>query len=93
MVRLSKEAIRALYEKKQRDISLNEFQRTAAKCYGDGDFAHCADLAEAQEVGDGLFSFIMRELANDGSAPMDAETARGRMRSAIRDIEHVLQAI
>lgn len=71
---------------------LNKIQKLAARAYGDGDFSHVKTTEESQDVGDGLFSFIMRELADDGG-PMDGETALNRMHGARRDIDSVISAL
>jgi hypothetical protein len=79
---------------------LNPFQVAAAKAYGGGDYSYIADesnydaaMAQSADVGDTLFTFIMRELANDPGDVMESETARQRMESAIRDVQTVIDAL
>jgi hypothetical protein len=74
---------------------VNIFQKAVAKTYGGGDYAYMADLParEAPEhyndCGDTLFTFLMRELADEGEkSPMDQETAVQRLQSAMSDLNH-----
>lgn len=78
---------------KRKPAPLNLYQRAAKAVYGGGDYRHHKTMAETQgaNVDDGLYSFIMRELADDGG--MDKETATQYMRAAISDIEIVLAAL
>lgn len=71
---------------------LNQFQRVVADKYACGDFAFCETLSDTQDVGDGLFSFLMRELNDDGE-PMDASTANQRLQSAIDDLSAAANAV
>lgn len=65
--------------------NLNEWQIAVARVYGGGDYAHHKTLEETQEVGDGLYTFIQREL----SAEEDCENAGRallRLDTAIADL-------
>lgn len=68
-------------------MSLNKFQRAAAKVYGGGDFSHVQNLDETKDVGDGLFSFLMSEISDKD---IDIETVLNRLGRAIADIEDVI---
>ena len=85
--------------KRYRQTALNAFQIAAAKKYGGGDYAYMIDIKTFREakaayegVGDTLFTFIMRELEDDGE-PMDDTTSSQRMRTAMREVEEVVEAI
>lgn len=80
--------------KRQKRGKLNPIQTAAKNVYGGGDYAHHETMADAQDAlnGDGLYTFIMRELADDGG-PMTTETAIQRMESAQADIQTVIDAI
>lgn len=71
-------------------IAMNVYQRAVAKTYGQGDFAHVADLvdwrAELDELGDSLFKFLMIELSTSEGCNSQAE-ALNRLRIATRDLE------
>lgn len=71
---------------------LNKFQKAAAANYADGDFAHITSIEDASTVGDTLFLFIMRELADDGE-PMTQAEAQRRMARAMDDIGDVEMAV
>jgi hypothetical protein len=70
----------------------NEFQRVAIRAYADGDLAYLldGDGTDTQDVGDGLFTFILRELGDDD---MDIDLAIQRMNTVRDDINTVLQAL
>lgn len=68
--------------------NLNRFQKAVAQHYGQGDFSYVETLSESQGVGDGLFSFLMRELADDGE-PMTHDVASRRMAVVIGDVQTV----
>ena len=74
---------------------LNPFQRVVANKYACGDFSYCETLSDTQDVGDGLFSFLMRELNDDDDdgEPMDASTANQRLQSAIDDLSAAANAV
>lgn len=67
---------------------MNIFQRIAADTYGDGDFSYIANSAQAQNIGDSLFTFIINELSTDEGCE-DRETALARLDTAIRDIQKI----
>lgn len=78
---------------------LNAFQKTAARAYGDGDYAHIADIATTQEAdaeiedcGDTLFRFVMVELRSSEDCDSKEEALR-RLEKAIADIQGVIHAI
>lgn len=66
---------------------MNPFQRKAAEVYAGGEFAHVTDPEE--RVGDTLFTFVMRELAD---ATTLAEAIR-MLETAERDIREVREAL
>jgi len=70
----------------------NEFQRVAIRAYADGDLAYLldGDGTDTQDIGDGLFTFILRELGDDD---MDIDLAIQRMNTVRDDINTVLQAL
>lgn len=77
---------------KKRPATLNPHQRIVAKVYGMGDYSHLKRYEECSDVGDGLFTFIIRELS-DCTGKGGRDTAIQRMYSAIADIEVVLAAL
>lgn len=70
---------------------LNRFQRIAADTYANGDYRHLTDpeQAKADDNGDTLITFIMREL----DEPEDANDAVKRLDTAIRELEEVRDAL
>lgn len=71
---------------------LNTHQRAAADTYGMGDFSYATTQDEAENVGDTLFLFIIRELSDDEGCDSRDEAIR-RMEAAKRDIQDVLDAL
>jgi hypothetical protein len=71
----------------------NEFQKTAINAYPN-DVKHLLEDDEVDtqnvSVGDGLLTFIIRELGGDG---MDINTAIERMETVRADVEAVLHAL
>jgi hypothetical protein len=63
--------------------SLNRYQQIVVDGYADGEFAQVSTLAESEQVGDGLFSFLLRELS-------DSEDCDS-MESAIQRLEVVIK--
>lgn len=77
-----------LYAEKQ-NRRFNRFQRHVADTYANGEYAHINRVGDAEEVDDTLFVFLIREL-DDCEEWEDWDMAASRLRTAIRDIEHVL---
>ena len=72
--------------------ALNKWQRIAADIYAEGDFSHVTsqDEAKADNSGDTLFTFLMRELDDDCGSD---ETAIQRTERAIDDLLKVAGAL
>jgi hypothetical protein len=69
----------------------NEFQKAAIDAYPNHDLKYMLEEgADAEDVGDSLFSFIVRELSDDG---MDIDTAIERMETVRDEVEAVLHAL
>lgn len=66
-------------------MPLNDFQKVAANVYGDGDYAHITEPEHSEDVGDTLFTFVIRELGDDGAAMTLAE-ALSRLDSAAEEL-------
>jgi len=72
--------------------TLNDFQSTASRVYGGGDFYGITYIEESQNVGDGLFGFIITELSTHEDC-RDKETALQRLKSAQAELQVVIDAI
>ncbi len=73
-------------------MPFNKNQIIAAQTYAGGDFAHCENFAEVEQVGDTLFRFIMIELADSEGCDSLDEGVR-RMRVAVDDLQEVYERI
>ena len=71
---------------------LNKAQTILVNTYGDGDYLHITDAAQADMVGDTLFTFLMRELDDDEGCD-SVETASDRVRTAIAQLMEVADAL
>ena len=68
----------------------NEFQKAAIDAYANHDLKYMLEEgADAEDVGDSLFAFIVRELDDD----MDINEAIQRMETARDQVETVLHAL
>lgn len=63
----------------------NEAQKIALATYGEGDYAHITSLDECKDVGDGLFTFLMIELADSEDCDTLEEAAR-RIQMAVEQL-------
>lgn len=76
---------------------LNTFQAAVALTYANGDYAHFVETGITEDdlntCGDTLFKFLMLELADEGSTPMDADTAVGRMANALADVGRAFDVV
>ncbi len=77
---------------------MNKFQQIICKTYGGGDYSHILKKpelweSEARKVGDTLFLFLMIELSDDEGEKMTGLVARRRLRTAMSDIDAVLNAV
>lgn len=68
-------------------MSLNRFQRLVVENYGGGDYAHFTDPLEAEDAGDTLFLFLMRELDDD--CQDDLDEALRRLTAARLDLQEL----
>jgi len=62
--------------------------------YSVGHFSHVAtdEMAQDEDLGDGLFTFLMRELGKEGECE-DMEEAVQRMDNVVNDVTEVRQAL
>lgn len=71
---------------------LNEWQKLVAQVYGGGDYAHHETLEETQDIGDGLYTFLQRDL--DASEDCtEIKYAIRRVRGAIADLQVIEAAL
>ena len=66
---------------------LNRFQRLVADNYGGGDYAHFVVPEEAEDAGDTLLTFLMRELSDD--CQDDPNEALRRLTAARLDLQEL----
>ncbi len=66
----------------------NPYQDAAKKTYWGGEFSHVNSTTEAEDVGDTLFLFLMRELSSSEGCDSPEEAIR-RLDKAITDLEEV----
>lgn len=78
---------------------LNSFQIAVSKEYASGDFSHISEVKSASEFeaflddcGDGLFVFLMNELATSEDCDTQ-ETALNRLRNAMADIATAIDQV
>lgn len=71
---------------------LNPFQRVCADSYCNGDFSHVADMEQARNAQDTLFSFLMIELSTHEGCDGREEALR-RLDMACDNIEEVIGAV
>ncbi len=69
--------------------SLNRYQQIVVDGYADGEFAQVSTLAESEQVGDGLFSFLLRELSNSEDCD-STEAAIQRLEVVIKEVDACL---
>jgi hypothetical protein len=71
---------------------LSKLQKLTAQLYGGGDYAHHETTEETQDVGDGLYTFLQREL-DPAEGCKSAAVAIHRINSAIYDLNLIKAAI
>jgi hypothetical protein len=71
---------------------MNPCQIAAKNAYGDGDFAYVTSTAEASELEDTLFEFILRELTDVGDDAIEAVRRLDRAKSDLDDVIAAIQA-
>lgn len=71
---------------------LTDWQKLVAQVYGDGDYAENETLEDTQNVGDGLYTFIQREL-DPAEDCTEIKYAIRRVRGAIADLQVVETAL
>jgi hypothetical protein len=76
---------------------LNDWQKTVARIYGGGDYAHFADAGEITDseldlCGDTLFEFLMIELSDTEDCESLEEAIR-RVRSARDQLDETFGAL
>lgn len=69
----------------------NIFQAIARESYAGG--FYCGWEGDTKDAGDGLFTFIMRELSDEEDVVMSTDFALFRVKQAIEDLESVLEAL
>lgn len=81
-------------------MRLNAWQKSIARTYGGGDYAHIADHGEVsadelETCGDTLFRFLMVELADSEGCDTQEEAIRraARARDQLSDAISVLEAL
>lgn len=67
-------------------MALSEIQKKIAELYCNGDMAHVQTLEEAQNCGDGLFTFLLNE-AEDADG--DPEEFQRMLESAISQLQNL----
>lgn len=75
-------------------MALNIYQNIAKKAYCSGEFSYVksADEYEADQLGDGLFKYVMNELSTDGDLIDKADGVR-RLENAISELKEVRDAL
>ncbi len=78
-------------------MQLNDWQKTVARAYGGGDYAHFADAgeitnSERDSCGDTLFAFLMIELSDREDCDSLEEAIR-RVRSARDQLDETLNVL
>lgn len=68
---------------------LNRYQQMIVDGYAGGEFAQVSSLAESEQVGDGLFSFLIRELADSEDCD-SLESAIQRLSVVIEEVNTCL---
>lgn len=71
---------------------MNKYQRILAKYYAGGDFDYIESDSDARCVGDTLFLFLWRELA-DSEDCTDDDTAIQRLEMAEADVADILRHV
>lgn len=75
---------------------MNAWQRAVCRNYGNGDYKHLIFsprwLAQLDDVGDTLFTFLMIELSTAEDCE-DAETALQRLQSARDDLDLAIRDV
>ena len=81
-------------DKQRTETNLNRAQIIckASYCAGEFDSHEIASTEDAQEIGDGLFSFLMRELA-DSEDCSGLDEACNRMRRIVAEVQDVYSAL
>lgn len=72
--------------------TLNAAQRVVADTYGDGDYAYITSASEAEDVGDTLFTFLIRELAESEDCD-DLDEALRRVEVARDQLGEIVEAL
>lgn len=72
--------------------TLNAAQRVVADTYGGGDYAHITAPDEAEDVGDTLFTFLIRELADSEDCD-DLDEALRRVEVARDQLGEIIEAL
>lgn len=82
----------ALTRTAHRTGPLAPWQRVVADTYGEGDYRGAADVSEAKDAGDGLYTFLMGELdEREGCETM--EEAHDRVQTAIDQLNEIANAL
>jgi len=66
----------------------NPYQKAVLKIYEEGEYAEMTTMDEVEQAGDGLFTFIMRELGDENDCDSQAEANR-RIEVAISQLEEI----
>ena len=73
-------------------MPLNKPQQIAVETYIGGEFGHVSTVEEAENVGDTLFLFIMRELSDEEDCDSIDEAIQ-RLERSQADIQKVLDGL
>jgi hypothetical protein len=73
-------------------LLLNDAQRVAVRAYDGGEHCRCESPEDAEDVGDTLFSFIIRELSEREDCDSFDEAVR-RLEVARQQLDEVIEAL
>lgn len=68
----------------------NPYQKAVLRIYEEGEYADMTTMDEVEQAGDGLFTFIMRELGEDCDSQAEAER---RIEVAINQLDEVFDRL
>ncbi len=72
--------------------TFNEAQKICASTYASGDFSYASELKDCENVGDGLFTFLMTELSSKEDCT-DLDVATQRLETVVADIQKIAAAV
>ncbi|MBU2753075.1 hypothetical protein HER14_19620 [Acidithiobacillus thiooxidans] len=66
----------------------NPYQKAVLRIYEEGEYSNMTTMDEVEQAGDGLFTFIMRELGDENDCDSQAEAER-RIEVAISQLDEI----